>query len=294
MTRSLTRATTLALLLAAGAARAQMMPGSADMRTGVRAAWRATGEHVWNVVDQAWASVATAGLVDGGKTLSGLSVEHGIAALEFGVYVPGKGWTAWMPGSRRFDAGEASLRGFRARTDRGQIRYRLSFVDGSESGWKSGGEDAGGEGSAAIESVTIEYLPVARAGYNFEYRVLFRKAGWTAWLKGGAKAEGNAKDPEEVVLGYEIRGGEGIRYEATTAKRKAGRTMVPSQTAGSTDPADPLETIQLFGGKEPLRYRVRTVESGWTGWCADGLSCGDAGRGMRTIALQIGPSVADR
>lgn len=293
MTRSLLGSVALAAALAALPARAQM-PGSDEVRSGLRVSWRAAGDSAWTHVPAPFANVATAGLADSGKALVGIGLDHGMAKLELAVLLDGKGWTDWMShegGEVRIDAGEGRIRGVRARADRGSIRYRVTFRDGADSGWKADGEDAGGAAAGEVESIAFEYRNVARPGYTFEFRVLFRKSGWTPWLKAGARADGKADDAEDVVLAYEIRGGEGIRYEATTVRHRSGSTKLPGQTAGSTDPADPLETIQLFGGKNPLKYRLRTIEQGWTPWCVDGSSCGDGGRGMRTVALQIGANL---
>lgn len=232
--------------------------------------------------------VGSAGRVGSGVAISQLAVRYSREPLEYSVATDGLGWGPWKKAGELVGIVGKPIEGIRFKVGKGTIRYRASFVGTPLSDWVSDEEPLGGAGQKlALESFEVEFKRASRAGATFEYRVYFRGSGYTEWLKPGQTAQTSDKVPE--ALAYEIRNGGGIKYDASLSFKGWTPTADEGEPAGDVTGARRMEAIRVFGGKNPVTYRVRMEHTGWTPWVTDGVDCGLVGRSLRMEAIEIKP-----
>lgn len=278
-----------AVLLLAWPAAAQFNPGpdgDYGMQVRSRPLKGNLGQEVGNGTD-----AGSAGRVGSGIALSQVAVRYSREPIEYSVATDGLGWGPWKKAGELVGVVGKPLEGIRFRVGKGTIRYRGSFVGTPLSDWVSDEAPLGGAGQKlALESFEVEFRRASRAGATFQYRVLFRGSGFTEWLEAGTPATSVDKSPE--VLAYQIRNGGGIRYDASLSNKGWTATASEGETAGDPSGARRVEAIRVFGGKNPVTYRVRMEHAGWTPWATDGVDCGLVGRSLRMEAIEIKPDFA--
>lgn len=232
------------------------------------------------------AESARGGKPETGRALDGFWVKHHRVRLEYQALVAGAGWQDWMKTGTAGVEGKP-LEGLKIRTEQGSVRYRVSYLAGGFSDWAEDGEPipSAGKGGSPFDSIEVELRAIARKGATLEYRARFKGHPFTPWVSAGTVAQIEAKDSE--MVGLELRGGGGVRYEVAVGGRGWLPTSLEGETAGQGERR--IEGVRLFGGASPLRYRLKLEGQGWTIWQTDGTECGAIGRSLRIEAIQIEP-----
>ncbi len=227
-----------------------------------------------------------------GTAIDGIALKATAGALEYQVLVDGAGWQPWKKQGEPAGTTGQKIGGLRIRTVGGYVRYRVSFLGVGYSDWREDGRAFGRtEDPLAIDALEVEYLSKPKP-LDLEYRARFRDTGFTPWVKAGQTAEG--KGPNAELVDLQIRSTGDVRYELSVFARGFRTTAKNGQSAGYAEGAegkDRIDGVRIFGGRVPLRYRLRLERDGWTNWESDGNECGEIMGYQRIQAIEIRPDL---
>jgi Clostridial hydrophobic W len=240
----------------------------------------------WQAIAAAPLTVIRAGKPDAAAPLDGFSLKDATAQIEYQVLVAGS-WQAWTGKGQEAGTVKKPIEGIKIRAGNGSVRYRASSLSAGFSEWVEDGEAAAPADHRPVNSIEVEWRPMATKEASLEYRALFAGHAFTPWLKGGARAE--LEGEPAGLIGLEIRNGHGIRYEAALDGRWQ-TTRIDGELAGDSTGKHKITSFRVFGGSSPVRYRMRNEgDTGWTPWFSDGAQCGESGSIRAISAIQIEP-----
>ena len=256
-----------------------------DGPVGLRGRFRTVGGD-WQAITPNPLGPVRAGQPGAAASLDGFSVKDATAQIEYQVLLAGS-WQTWRGQGQAAGTVKKPIEGIKIRAGNGSVRYRVSSRSAGFSDWVEDGEPALAADHGPVNSVEVEWRPMATKGASLEFRVLFKDHAFTPWLKGGAKAELEKEATD--LIGLEIRNGHGVRYEVALDGRWQP-TAIDGELAGDPTGKHRITSFRVFGGASPVRYRMKSKENAeWMPWFSDGDECPEAGSNRPIQAIQIEP-----